>query len=139
MSIQKLLSKLVGVKQTGKNRWMARCPAHSDRTASLSIAEHEKGYILCNCFAGCDINQVLESVGLGLNDLFEQRLPDRLGQRPHLQFNEVLILIKREVMVVAMCGSRRMNKQLSEKDHDRLFTAVSRINEALNKAGVRLG
>jgi putative DNA primase/helicase len=33
--------------------WMARCPAHNDRTPSLSIADGAEGRILLACFAGC--------------------------------------------------------------------------------------
>jgi putative DNA primase/helicase len=33
--------------------WMARCPAHDDRTPSLSITDGAEGRILLTCFAGC--------------------------------------------------------------------------------------
>ena len=33
-------------------RWIARCPAHEDRSPSLSISERD-GRILAHCFAGC--------------------------------------------------------------------------------------
>lgn len=48
------------------NRWMARCPAHDDRTPSLSIKEHN-GRIWLHCFAGCayaDVVAALRSRGL---------------------------------------------------------------------------
>lgn len=137
MSVEKLLTKLDGVKKTGKNRWMARCPSHKDRTQSLSVQEEDNGYILCHCHAGCDINQVMSAAGLDLSDLFPERLEDRSGKLPYLLLSEALVVIKREVMIVAMCGSRLMQDQLTDKDRDRLFIAVSRINGALEKVGVR--
>ena len=38
MSAAALLARLDGVRRTS-NGWIALCPAHPDRTASLSIAE----------------------------------------------------------------------------------------------------
>lgn len=42
-----------------KGRWagrggMCRCPAHQDKTPSLSIGETRDGRVLVRCFAGCD-------------------------------------------------------------------------------------
>lgn len=38
--------------------WMARCPAHEDKSASLHISPGHDGAILIKCFAGCDFEQV---------------------------------------------------------------------------------
>jgi hypothetical protein len=46
-------------RRTGQGRWVARCPAHADRTPSLSIAEGSKTPILLHCHAGCDPRDVL--------------------------------------------------------------------------------
>ena len=46
--------------------WMACCPAHEDRTPSLSIADGDKGVVV-KCFAGCgqaDVIDALKSRGL---------------------------------------------------------------------------
>jgi putative DNA primase/helicase len=34
--------------------WMARCPAHDDRTPSLSIRDADRCKVLVRCHAGCD-------------------------------------------------------------------------------------
>lgn len=39
-----------------------RCPAHSDKTPSLSLRQGDRG-ILVTCFAGCDPNDVLRELG----------------------------------------------------------------------------
>jgi hypothetical protein len=47
--------------------WMACCPAHDDRTPSLSIADGVEGRILLTCFAGCTwaaISDVLQARSL---------------------------------------------------------------------------
>ena len=39
--------------------WMARCPAHDDRTPSLSIRDGADGKVLVRCHAGCDQERVI--------------------------------------------------------------------------------
>jgi hypothetical protein len=49
---------------------MARCPAHDDRTPSLSVTEGGDGRVLLKCQAGCDTKDVLAARGLTMADLF---------------------------------------------------------------------
>ena len=49
---------------------MARCPAHEDRRASLSIGEGDDGRVLIKCFAGCAFEDIVRAVGLEPRDLF---------------------------------------------------------------------
>ena len=74
--IDNLLSLLDGVKRTGQDRWQARCPAHGDRHASLSVREADSGAVLVHCFAGCTVHEVVSAVGLELTDLFPPRPAD---------------------------------------------------------------
>jgi hypothetical protein len=80
--IDLLTSKLHGAKKAG-NGWVARCPAHDDRRASLSIGEGEDGRVLVHCHAGCDTSAVLAAVGLKMADLFPPKVdptPARNGK-----------------------------------------------------------
>lgn len=52
------IGRALGGKRTGQN-WVARCPAHNDRTPSLSIAMTKDGKVLLHCFAGCRQQDVL--------------------------------------------------------------------------------
>ena len=52
--------------------WLARCPAHEDRSPSLSIGEGRDGKILLHCFGGCTSEAVCASLGLSLADLFTE-------------------------------------------------------------------
>jgi hypothetical protein len=52
---------------------MARCPAHEDRTASLSIGVGRDGQILLHDFGGCDTAKILRALGLRFSDLFASR------------------------------------------------------------------
>lgn len=65
---EKVLSKLPDAKRSG-NGWAARCPAHGDRKASLSVAEASNGAALLKCHAGCDNAAIVKAMGLGLRDL----------------------------------------------------------------------
>lgn len=49
--------------------WSAKCPAHDDRTASLSVSEGDTGGVVLYCHAGCDTDKVVAAIGLTLADL----------------------------------------------------------------------
>ncbi|MBX3435418.1 MAG: DUF3987 domain-containing protein [Pirellulales bacterium] len=66
--VERLLAKLPDAKQAGKG-WAARCPAHEDRRASLSIGEGEDGRALVKCHAGCKADAICDAVGLTVVDL----------------------------------------------------------------------
>ncbi len=67
--IDHILSSLSKVSRAGSGKWMACCPAHDDRSPSLSITENEGGSILMHCFAGCRTEDVLKAIGLTMKDL----------------------------------------------------------------------
>jgi hypothetical protein len=60
------------VKRTGDLRWIAKCPAHLDKTPSLSVRADDDGRVLIHCFAGCATFDVLMAVGLDFGDLFDR-------------------------------------------------------------------
>ncbi|MGA2061055.1 MAG: hypothetical protein ABSG67_11285, partial [Thermoguttaceae bacterium] len=49
--------------------WSARCPAHEDRRASLSINQGDDGRVLLHCHAGCKPEAVVGKLGLTMKDL----------------------------------------------------------------------
>ena len=50
--------------------YSACCPAHEDRSPSLSFSEAEDGKVLIQCHAGCSLKAVLASIELTQSDLF---------------------------------------------------------------------
>lgn len=66
---QKILERLEGVQGPTNGPWMARCPAHRDRTASLHVTEKPDGRVIFHCHAGCGGADVVEAVGLRFSDL----------------------------------------------------------------------
>lgn len=57
------------VRQVKPGHWMAQCPAHDDRTPSLSVDKGENGTPLIQCFAGCETEAVLNTIGLKWADI----------------------------------------------------------------------
>lgn len=55
------LERLQGVVATSSG-WTARCPAHNDPKASLSISSAEDGSALVHCFAGCEYKAIISAV-----------------------------------------------------------------------------
>lgn len=58
--------------------YLALCPAHEDRTPSLSIGEGHDGRVLLHCWAGCATRDVVAALGLQWSDLFPVRERGRL-------------------------------------------------------------
>lgn len=69
MTVEAFTQLLEGVRQTYRG-YQARCPAHGDRSPSLSIREAEDGRILLHCFAGCHARQVCDALGIRIQDLY---------------------------------------------------------------------
>jgi hypothetical protein len=66
------LSRLTNVKHVGSSKYVARCPAHKDKHASLSVTTGDDGRILLKCFAGCTAGDIVAALGLKMSDLFPQ-------------------------------------------------------------------
>lgn len=73
MELQEFLSYFENVKHSGRNQYTARCPVHGDSHNSLSIGYNfEKLHILLYCHAGCEIEEILKSIGLKMSDLYPE-------------------------------------------------------------------
>ena len=69
MTVDEFLDRVEHVRRSG-SRWTARCPAHEDRHASLSVGEGNDGRVLIRCHAGCAVDAIVAALGLELRDLF---------------------------------------------------------------------
>ena len=84
MTVNEFLSRLAGVKG-GHGQWTAKCPAHDDRRASLSVSVGEGGRVLLNCHAGCSTEDICAALGLSVKDLFMEDKPkERPRERPQI-------------------------------------------------------
>jgi len=69
---EKVLARLPDARKSSKG-WSACCPAHEDRTPSLSISEGDDGRVLLHCHAGCSAESVCDKAGLSIRDLMPER------------------------------------------------------------------
>lgn len=133
MTIEMLLSRLDGVRQTAKNRWIAHCPAHHDRSPSLSVRLLDDGRILLHDFAGCGTDSVLANVGLTFADLFPDRLPAHHFPRVRQPYNaqDVLRCLSLEVLVLVQIAAQlERGNMLNAQDRERLIVAARRFQSA---------
>ncbi len=140
MSAAALFDRLDGLHQIGPGRWNARCPAHDDRSPSLSVRELEDGIVLLHCFAGCTVESILSVVGLTFSDLYPSHTDDhhRAPERRPFPAADVLRALAHEALVVAVAAENiARDVELSGDDCERLMLAVQRIRDALSLAGVR--
>lgn len=78
-AIDRVTDALQAHGSTGRGtNW--QCPAHEDRSPSLSVVRGNKGAVL-TCHAGCPTEVVAAAIGLTMADLFDEPLPERT-ERP---------------------------------------------------------
>ena len=138
MSAATLLEKLDSVKRIGVDRWLARCPAHTDRRPSLAVRELDDGRVLVHDFAGCAVGDVLAAVGLAFDDLSRRGLTrtSSRGERRPFPASDVLRAVEHEALIAAVAASRIGNGgELTEEDRARLLLASSRLTAAVQEAG----
>jgi hypothetical protein len=72
MTTAEILSRLSRVTKTADG-WMAQCPAHADKTPSLSVSETPNGNTLFHDFGGCQPESICAAIGLTVADLFANK------------------------------------------------------------------
>ena len=131
----RIIDRLNFVRPAGPSRWVARCPAHQDRSPSLSIRELDDGRILVHDFGGCPTGAVLEALGLAMSDLFSEPLPQvRDGQgypptRLAIPARDLLLILDHEITVAWLI--------LADVVRDRIVTDTQLSR--LAQAGARVG
>ena len=129
MNAANILDRLEGVRLTGDGKWIARCPAHEDRSPSLSVRECDDGRVLVHCFPGCQVGDVTAAIGLRVCDLFPPENPSertrrlRVHRAEHLQR---ILWFERLVLTLAE-SDRRRGKLQSIEDARRTQVARERV------------
>ena len=128
ISIDQIAGQLDKVHRT-KNGYMACCPAHEDRSQSLSITEAD-GRILMHCFAGCGIDEITQALGISVIDLFPDASRDRHQQVPEFKRRQYEELLTHERLVKMMVDQlHTTNTKPTEADKARAELAVTRIKK----------
>ena len=132
MSIETLLSRVDGARDTGHGKYIARCPAHEDKSPSLAIKECSDGKVLLKCFAGCETEDVLAAVGMTFSDVMPEKVGAEHSYRPQKWINakDALATLDHEALVVSIIGADFLeHKEIDEDTWSRLAVSVSRIND----------
>lgn len=135
--LHKLLARLDSVRESGRGQWLARCPAHEDRSPSLAVRETHDGTVLVHDFAGCGTSDILAAVGLELADLFPNKGEHRRRTAPGARWNwRGLLLTLRAEATVALIGAEAASRgePLTDDGRRRLEQAVQRITRVANLA-----
>ena len=129
MDITVFLSRLGQVRKSGKN-WVAKCPAHQDRSPSLLISERHDGSVGLHCFA-----DICGAIGLTLADLFPISPHEPNYKRPPrdlMTHADAMRGLGNELGIAALLAISVADGQpLTESDLNRGLTAVGRIRSAL--------
>jgi putative DNA primase/helicase len=93
LPIEKVLGVLEGVKQTGRNTWKAKCPAHDDKNPSLKVTRADDDAVLTHCYTGCSFDDVVNATPLSKSDFF----PPKPGSYSNGRQNENLGPVRAKV------------------------------------------
>ena len=69
MKLSEILRPIEALR--GEGPWTGRCPAHDDKTASLSLSVTDSRKVAVYCHAGCRFPQIVEAMGLTQPDFFD--------------------------------------------------------------------
>ena len=130
--VELLLSRLEHVRANRNGTWVARCPAHDDRSPSLSIATGDDGKVLLHCFAGCGAADVVEAIGLELSSLFPETHDWKGRRRTNVDYKALCHFIQHECTVLAVAaGKVDKGEPFTDRDHEtlqRVMVSLERIN-----------
>jgi len=138
--IDDILSRLEKVKRTGRNNWLACCPAHDDRSPSLSIHAADDGRIVVYCHAQCSFAEIVAAVGLGYEPWFPPKQADDFKPAIHRPFPaaDILESLTNECRIVAIVAHDiEAGKDVPESDRERMRVAIMRIREASEVANAK--
>jgi hypothetical protein len=134
----KFLPRLDRVRERGKFQWTAICPAHEDKSPSLSIRVAEDGRLLLICFAGCSAAEIVAAVGLELSDLFPDdpnRDPAFKPRKPRLDGWTVISLLQHRLSMIYIAADDMIGgKPISEDDLKDLREACAEVKSMLEVA-----
>jgi|TARA_R110002012_G_C11396874_1_gene585241 hypothetical protein len=127
---EEILAKFKKVYKSGEGEYQCLCPSHDDNNASLGLKFKEDKMIL-NCFAGCSMQSILDSVGLTWNDVMPNTRDIKYKPNSRIKFSNPYSILKAtrdDLLFVAVCSSNiRKGIQLADSDNKKLFEITGRL------------
>ena len=126
--IDMVLARLDGVTRAGKS-YKALCPAHGDKTPSLSVKECDDGRVLLHCFAGCGIGEIVAAMGLRMADLFTCGASKQyVSKIPGVSARALRAATDHERLILFIVkADQSAGRSVSQSDLDRTKIALDRI------------
>lgn len=133
--IETVLVRLDGVVETRPGEWRAFSPGQENRKGrALAIKEGDDGRVLLHDFAGRDVREILDAIGLEFGDLFPQdyRAPNRqrreMAWKPSISPRDALQVLSVESLVIFILGRQVADlEDVTREDYLRCREAVRRI------------
>lgn len=139
MSIEEILSRLSKARKTGNGQWMACCPAHNDKSPSLGVKETPDGRVLIHCFGGCDVESVLDAIGLTFDDLYpEKSIGNHASIKRPFPTTDILRMIAKEALIVAATAKTIGERELTDTEKKRAIDSAALIQGALSASGIEV-
>ena len=130
MTASAVLDRLEKVRKNGAGKWTACCPAHKDRSPSLSIRELDDGRVLLHCHAGCGVEDVLGAIGLDFEALYPPRAIDHRCTRVPKPWRaaDVIEAFRREILVAwVLLADVEAGRPASDEDRERARLCLDRM------------
>lgn len=130
--IDAILSRLHRVKKTGRGSWLACCPAHNDRSPSMTLRECDDGRILAHCFGGCSIAEIVASVGLGWDEWFPEKPQENAKpyRRPFPSADVLEAVASDSALIAVTVANMANGEKITPEDYLAMLNAAGRIAEA---------
>jgi hypothetical protein len=135
--IDMVLSRLDGFKlrENGRDRWRACCPGHDGSNPSaLSVGIGQDDQVLLRCWQGCDVERVVQAMGLDLSDLFPPKPTNGyagtpLKRRRLLTAGQALDLLDVEITLTMLVANDIARGELPDATtRDRLLLSAARVS-----------
>ena len=123
MKADLIIERLGHVRATGKNRWIARCPAHKDSSPSLVITQPDNERVLIHCHAGCSTGDILDSIGLDWGAL----MPDKDSSYSATRITRKDEPIVDQMLIEISQAMLSRGERLSEMDKQLVLNARLRV------------
>lgn len=140
--LDNFVSRLSKARRTGNDSWIGCCPAHEDKSPSLTVREADEGMLLVHCFAGCSIDAIAGALGFSVSDLMPDKPADEIRKSRKIPFSpsDVLACAKNDaaLLYVVMCDLSK-GIALTSKQIEAAKKAAARIYSAANMGGANNG
>lgn len=104
----------------------------------MTIRDLDDGRVLCHCFAGCSIEDIVGALGLELDALFPAQETHHLQKplRTRVHPADALRAIALEASIVMIVAADVRRGVATSNDVDRLQLSIERIQSALEESHV---